>query len=115
MRLLAISLLGLTLLTARAYAQDAHYWTDQYGSRSRLLGGAVIGSVDDLAAVYYNPARLALIPDPGLLLSTMACVYHQDRALPLEPSGTRSGSDLSIDCRYGATAKRSPQAEACRI
>jgi len=66
MRLLAISLLGLTLLTARAYPQDAHYWTDQYGSRSRLLGGAVIGSVDDLAAVYYNPARLALIPDPGL-------------------------------------------------
>ena len=62
MRLLAISLLGLTLLTARAYAQTAHYWTDQYGSRSRLLGGAVIGSVDDLAAVYYNPARLALNP-----------------------------------------------------
>ncbi len=91
MRLLAISLLGLTLLTARAYPQDAHYWTDQYGSRSRLLGGAVIGSVDDLAAVYYNPARLALIPDPGLLLSTRLYQYTQSTV----KDGLGQGIDLN--------------------
>jgi hypothetical protein len=26
-------------------AQDSHYWNLQYGTRSHLLGGAVIGSV----------------------------------------------------------------------
>jgi len=39
-------------------AQTAHYWSQQYGNRSLLLGGAVIGSVDDIGAVYYNPGFL---------------------------------------------------------
>ena len=52
------------------YAQDAHYWTLQYGTKSTFLGGAVIGSVEDLGATYYNPAMLSLLPDPSFLLST---------------------------------------------
>ena len=38
--LLALLSLGLAL---PALAQDAHYWTNQYGTRATLLGGAVIG------------------------------------------------------------------------
>ena len=51
-----------------AHAQDAHYWTTQYGNRSRLLAGAVIGSVNDVSAVYYNPGALALLDKAELLL-----------------------------------------------
>ena len=33
-------------------SQDAHYWSLQYGSKSLLMGGAVIGHVDDMSATY---------------------------------------------------------------
>jgi hypothetical protein len=48
-------------------AQDAHYWTHQYGTRSNLLGGAVVGSVVDISASFYNPGALALIQSPDLI------------------------------------------------
>jgi len=61
MRTLLAAVLTATLLAApSARAQDAHYWTFQYGPRSSLLGGAVIGSVDDVSATYYNPGALGL-------------------------------------------------------
>ena len=56
-------------LTAPLTAQDAQYWTVQYGNEARLLSGAVIGSVFDLSAVFYNPGRLALVTDPRLVLA----------------------------------------------
>ena len=55
-------------LSSRVVAQDAHYWTHQYGTRATLLGGAVIGSVLDLSATYYNPGMLPLIENPALIL-----------------------------------------------
>jgi hypothetical protein len=51
------------------FAQDSHYWTNQFGNRARLLGGAVFGSTDDLSAVYYNPGSLALVDRSAILLS----------------------------------------------
>lgn len=57
-------------------AQDGHYWTQQYGTKSMLLSGSVIGGVEDLGAVYYNPARLALIPNPAFLLSASVYEYN---------------------------------------
>jgi hypothetical protein len=50
-------------------AQDSHYWTNQFGNRARLLGGAVFGSTDDLSSVYYNPGSLALVEQSTILLS----------------------------------------------
>ncbi|MCV9388405.1 hypothetical protein [Reichenbachiella ulvae] len=62
-----------------AKAQDAHYWTEQFGNKSMLLGGNVIGSVDDLGATFYNPARLALQDDPTFLISAKAYQYSSLR------------------------------------
>ena len=70
--------LGLLLICApggAVWAQDAQYWTNQYGNRARLLAGAVIGSSTDLAAVYYNPGALSLLENPELLLSANVFQY----------------------------------------
>jgi hypothetical protein len=60
---------GLLSATAPAAAQDSHYWTLQYGPRSSLLGGAVIGSVDDVSATFYNPGGLSLASDLAFAVS----------------------------------------------
>lgn len=56
-------------------AQDSQYWNLQYGTKATLLGGAVIGSVSDLSATYYNPGAVSL-REPKLILS--AKVYEYD-------------------------------------
>jgi hypothetical protein len=57
------------------FAQDANYWTYQYGSRSTLLGGAVVGSILDLSGTYYNPGGLSLIDDPDIILAAKVFDY----------------------------------------
>ncbi len=65
----ALLLSGAVGLPRVIAAQDAQYWTNQYGNEARLLGGSVIGSVFDLSSVFYNPGRLALVTDPRLVLA----------------------------------------------
>jgi hypothetical protein len=50
-----------------AAAQDSHYWTYQYGTRANLLSGAVVGSVVDISAAYYNPGALSLVDDISII------------------------------------------------
>jgi hypothetical protein len=67
---------GLSLgLSLPIWSQDSHYWTNQYGTRATLLGGAVIGSVLDLSATYYNPGGLSLIDKPGTLMAAKVMQY----------------------------------------
>lgn len=66
------ALASALLFPSVAYAQDAHYWTNQYGTRAELLGGLVVGSVVDLSATYYNPGALARVSNPTLILTTDA-------------------------------------------
>lgn len=56
------------------FAQDTHYWMQQYGTRSALLGGAVLGGAPDNSTVYYNPAGLGFIDE--LSISVNANVYR---------------------------------------
>jgi len=68
---------GVALFTIHpALAQDVHYWTHQYGTRSNLLGGAVIGSVLDLSGTYYNPGGLSLLEIDESELVMFAKVFH---------------------------------------
>jgi hypothetical protein len=55
---------------AASTAQDAHYWTYQFGTRSNLLGGAVVGSAVDLSATFYNPGALSLVDERPVIAST---------------------------------------------
>jgi len=84
--LAAVSLLSLAPLAA---PQDSHYWTNQYGTRATLLGGAVIGSVLDLSATYYNPGGLILIEKPGVLMAAKVMQYPR---VDLVGGGTESVS-----------------------
>lgn len=69
----AVLLAGLIiLLTTGAWAQDSQYWTNQYGTRSAFLGGAVVGGVRDTSAGYYNPGALGFLDNPSLSVSADA-------------------------------------------
>ncbi len=61
-------MLAVLVFSTEGRAQDSHYWTHQYGTRSTLLGGAMIGNVTDISAAYYNPGGLAVIAAPQLIL-----------------------------------------------
>ena len=89
--LLTLMVAGATLVHATpGSAQDAHYWTLQYGPRSSLLGGAVIGSVDDVSGTFYNPGALAQADDLAFAVSTDVFEYT---GIALEDGGG-NGVDL---------------------
>jgi hypothetical protein len=88
-----VAALILTLAGA-AYAQDAHYWTLQYGTKAELLGGMVVGSIKDLSSTFYNPGAVAFSIDQGLLFTTDAaelsrCDLQSDETGILDSSDTR--------------------------
>ncbi len=72
--LAVILLLLICAITPWAEAQDTHYWTYTYGTRASLLNGAIIGSIVDISATYYNPGALPLIEDIELVMA--ARVFH---------------------------------------
>jgi len=72
----------------QATAQDAHYWTESYGTYATLLGGVVVGKVPDLSATFYNPGRLAFAATPAFAFTTR--IYElQSRSLGI--NGTNYG------------------------
>jgi len=67
----------LLILCYSSLAQDTHYWALQFGTRSSLMGGAVVGRVKDNSAIFYNPACLAFI-DTGSV-SINADLYQLEK------------------------------------
>jgi hypothetical protein len=86
--LLAVSY--ILLFTISINAQENNYWNIQYGTRSTLLGGAVIGSVSDLSATYYNPGAIALFPDVKFILSAQVYQLNNYKV----KNGAGEGRDL---------------------
>jgi hypothetical protein len=62
---------------ARVRAQDTQYWIQQFGTRSSLMGGAVVGGVRDNSAIFYNPAGIALSDTGSLTIN--ASLYQYDK------------------------------------
>ncbi|MEX1132535.1 MAG: hypothetical protein WEC15_04855 [Flavobacteriales bacterium] len=52
-----------------AHAQDNQYWTQQYGARATLMGGAASASTEDQAAFFYNPAAARRVLGTGVTAS----------------------------------------------
>lgn len=86
-------LIVFVLMLAPSYAQDSHYWNIQYGTKSTLLGGSVIGSVRDLSATFYNPGAVALFDDSKLILS--AKVYQYEQVTVINGAGQNKDLDYS--------------------
>jgi hypothetical protein len=80
-------------LAPLARPQDSHYWTNQYGTRATLLGGAVIGIALDLSGTYYNPGGMSLLEDPETLMAAKVFQYPN---VTLVGSG-REGVPLNAD------------------
>jgi hypothetical protein len=85
------------LLSTSASAQDSHYWTEEFGNRARLLGGAVVGDPADMSACFYNPGGLALVTDPEILLAGNVLRYETIR---VEEAGGRGVESTSS--RFGS-------------
>ncbi len=83
---LTINIVGIFNVSA----QDANYWSHQYGAYSILLGGTVIGSVSDLASTYYNPGRLIVSDTSSFLITANA---YQLSNLRVE-NGAGQGRDI---------------------
>lgn len=73
----ALAVTALLPLAAPVRGQDAHYWTDQFGARSDLLGGLVVGDVADPSAAFYNPGALGIVEEPAFLLSANGFQYER--------------------------------------
>ena len=85
-RALLVSLLVASTLAARpASAQDDRYWRQTYGTEATLLNGAVIGRATDVGTVFYNPAGLADVKDPSILLSGHVYEYEKIAAVGTSP------------------------------
>jgi hypothetical protein len=92
MKKLCVSIIFLFLVSSSTYAQETYYWNITYGTRSTLLGGAVIGSVSDLSATYYNPGAVALFEDVQFILS--ARIYQFENYTIVD--GAAEGIDLDF-------------------
>ncbi len=92
-------IISLMSLAPLAWTQDSHYWTNQYGTRATLLGGAVIGSVLDLSGTYYNPGGMSLIEKPHTLMA--ANVFQYPRVL-LRGNRSRKHPPQQVQPQAGA-------------
>ncbi len=83
----------LLLLTNLHYGlaagQDTNYWTQQFGTRSALMGGAVVGGVKDNTAIFYNPGSLGFL-DTGSV-SVNANLYRFENISIENAQGQQKG------------------------
>lgn len=69
LRTAAVLCIAVSAGAEAAVGQDAHYWTEQFGARGDLLGGLIVGAVEDPSAAFYNPGALGLRDQPAFLIT----------------------------------------------
>jgi len=73
MRIMKNIVLAFSLLIAiNSYGQDYHYWSEHFGARAALLGGAATAGLGDIATTYYNPAAMAFVDKTTLSVTVNA-------------------------------------------
>ena len=83
----------MMIFSQPVFSQDHHYWSQQFGSRSALMSGMVVGGVRDTSAGYYNPGALGFVNKPSLSVSANA--YQLER-LSID-NGIGTGTSLDSD------------------
>lgn len=84
------ALLALALVTVSlANAQDNQYWTQQYGARAMLMGGAAMANAADQAVLFYNPGAVRKVQGAGITASANFLYLQWLKAKDL--------SDLGVD------------------
>ncbi|WP_298733445.1 hypothetical protein [uncultured Chitinophaga sp.] len=88
------------MLWQPASAQDAHYWSNNYGPGVFLTPGSVIASNRDSGVLFYNPALLSLSNKDRLAISSISAnIYNLE----------------SIKIRNGAGTGRHLRSQSVRI
>lgn len=62
-------LCSILVVSSPILAQDTHHWSNQFGTRAALLGGAVLTDTVDNAGVYYNPGNLAFLDTSSISIN----------------------------------------------
>ncbi len=73
---LTLSLFCLFVCIEFLSAQDANYWSADYGPAGFFTPGAVIANNNDSGVLFYNPALLGLSHKSATTLS--GTVYHYE-------------------------------------
>ncbi len=89
-------LLPFILIPLQASSQDYHYWSEQFGGESSLMGGAVIAGVRDNSALFYNPAGLTFCDSNSISVS--ANIYK------LQFTRFENGLGQGVDLNYNRYA-----------
>ncbi|MDX2191622.1 MAG: hypothetical protein SFY32_17350 [Bacteroidota bacterium] len=84
-------LIPLILSSFILKAQDSHYWSNQFGAKSSLLCGAVVGGVRDISAAYYNPGALGFVD--SITVSVNSDLYKVENLKVKNALG--DGNDMS--------------------
>lgn len=83
----------ITIAMLPAFAQDAHYWSNNYGPGVLLTPGSVIASNRDSGVLFYNPALLSLSNKNRIAISTISANIYQLDATRIK-NGAGTGRDL---------------------
>ena len=76
-----LTILIFLLLVGFTKGQDYHHWSEHFGARASLLGGAATAGLGDNATAYYNAAAMSYVEDPSLSISVNA---YRIRMLKIE-------------------------------
>ncbi|MCX6284039.1 MAG: hypothetical protein NTW31_07390 [Bacteroidetes bacterium] len=91
MKPLLLSLFALMSGFQAAISQENHYWSQQFGAVSTLMGNAVIAGSRDNSAAFYNPGAISFIEYPNL--SVDGNLYKLDKINITDGAG--SGVNLN--------------------
>lgn len=83
----------LLLLLQPVLAQDAHYWSNNYGPGVFLTPGSVIASNRDSGVLFYNPALLTLSNKNRIAISSISANIYQLESINIK-NGAGTGRTL---------------------
>jgi len=78
-------------------AQDNNNWMQMPGSRSSLMGGAVVAGVRDNSAIFYNPGALGFIDSSTLSVSAVSYQYESEKILNAGGAGVNLTSSSGLE------------------